>query len=547
MCVVREKDLSRDGGWSRLPPNINGHTLDGKYQRKWPWPARCSGRIFLAPPWQSETPTHSADTPEELWVTFESAPYDYYGNDDGCGNGRRHVGHFLEFPAWAPVMESAISKDNYDALMHDLKMYRAEIANVEPRGFWGTLLGSCRVMKPNSVLVSEYELGLKTIIKRHSKSLGAMTLAGGWAPVNWQQQTRRGHSSLGFENLEEQPIVTDQFGRILQSPMIVEQREFILKPTSEEDSTVRIFSDFETKPVWPPGAGYSIIIQVPAEKAAEVRAAWPTTETPNEVPHPAGPAAQIHNTIVTVQAEEPYAQPSFLKPDGARRDPCRLLIACLLVTGIIAGLVYWIYVPVDWMTRGRFEVTKGWKNSTCTVVQQRCERYCSCCAPDQCSETPDFMFLSDDCHWLDSEKYMRVNTTGLVVRGDFKGRGPTKSESGASRRNGLLLSLSSRPDARDTGEHDVEYEYGYDGYDYYGYDYDAYERDTGIRRYGGGDDCSCSAGYRILLSLQVVDQKMMEIEETCTPNAVGNYGICFRGELFANGARYSKGHRPVVG
>ena len=90
------------------------------------------------------------------------------------------------------------------------------------------------------------------------------------------------------------------------------------------------------------------------------------------------------------------------------KPACKLLASFVLILGLVAGLVafeyYLLVEPLHWIVRERFEVTKGWAKSVCTVVTQRCELDCTCC--DSCSSPPG-MFLSDNCLWLDQRLYER--------------------------------------------------------------------------------------------------------------------------------------------
>ena len=90
------------------------------------------------------------------------------------------------------------------------------------------------------------------------------------------------------------------------------------------------------------------------------------------------------------------------------KPACMLLGSFVFILGLVAGLVafeyYLLVEPLHWIVRERFEVTKGWAKSVCTVVTQRCELDCTCC--DSCSGPPG-MFLSDNCLWLDQRLYER--------------------------------------------------------------------------------------------------------------------------------------------
>ena len=90
------------------------------------------------------------------------------------------------------------------------------------------------------------------------------------------------------------------------------------------------------------------------------------------------------------------------------KPACMLLASFVLILGLVAGLVAFEYSllvePLQWIARERFEVTKGWTKSVCTVVTQSCKLACTCC--DSCSGPPG-MFLSDNCLWLDQRLYER--------------------------------------------------------------------------------------------------------------------------------------------
>ena len=84
---------------------------------------------------------------------------------------------------------------------------------------------------------------------------------------------------------------------------------------------------------------------------------------------------------------------------------------------VFAGWIIWLVVPVDWMVRGRFEVTKGWTQTQCTITQQNCTRACSCCYKGQCDAFTHEL-LSDDCHVLSNSTFAR-NAQGRIVTGTF--------------------------------------------------------------------------------------------------------------------------------
>ena len=51
-----------------------------------------------------------------------------------------------------------------------------------------------------------------------------------------------------------------------------------------------------------------------------------------------------------------------------------LLASFVLILGLAAGLVafeyYLLVEPLQWIAQERFEVTKGWTKSVCTVLQR---------------------------------------------------------------------------------------------------------------------------------------------------------------------------------
>jgi hypothetical protein len=215
---------------------------------------------------------------------------------------------------------------------------------------------------------------------------------------------------------------------------------------------------------------------------------------------------------------------------------------------VFAGWIIWLAIPVDWMVRGRFEVTKGWTQAQCTITQQNCTRACSCCYNGQCDAFTHEL-LSDDCHVLSNSTFAR-NAQGRIVTGTF---GPSEhvvtshvlqapcnscGDSGVYRRGGV--------------EGNDDDGYGYDDYDGYGYvdDDDGYGRgdDAGGFRRGGvqaGDTCeSCSKGFFLELSVRVGDsEQLAQVEQTCYQSdkfGNGMHGaMCKDRAMFAGGAECS--------
>ena len=105
----------------------------------------------------------------------------------------------------------------------------------------------------------------------------------------------------------------------------------------------------------------------------------------------------------------------------------RVFAGWIICMSMFAGWIIWLAVPVDWMVRGRFEVTKGWTQTQCTIIQQRCTRACSCCNQGQCDAFTHEL-LSDDCHVLSSSTFAR-NAQGRIVTGTF---GPSEHGTGTA-------------------------------------------------------------------------------------------------------------------
>ena len=101
---------------------------------------------------------------------------------------------------------------------------------------------------------------------------------------------------------------------------------------------------------------------------------------------------------------------------GGASGFCKMLFSVLLV----GAWVYWLFWPIWWLAKGRFEVAAGLTAAKCTIVWQRCHVKCNkgnnC---DSCDNKPG-MFLSDNCMWLDKNKFIR-DARGTIVRGQLEG------------------------------------------------------------------------------------------------------------------------------
>jgi len=115
---------------------------------------------------------------------------------------------------------------------------------------------------------------------------------------------------------------------------------------------------------------------------------------------------------------------------------CKMLFTVLLVGAILAAWVYWLFWPIWWLAKGRFEVTAGWTAAKCTIAQQRCYVTCKGKGCDSCDNKPG-MFLSDNCMWLDKDKFIR-DARGTIVRDQLDGEGGLR---------GRAVELQSRGDA----------------------------------------------------------------------------------------------------
>jgi len=228
--------------------------------------------------------------------------------------------------------------------------------------------------------------------------------------------------------------------------------------------------------------------------------------------------------------------------DNARECLC-ILCVCGVFMAVFAGWIIWLVVPVDWMVRGRFEVTKGWTQTQCTITQQNCTRACSCCYEGQCDAFTHEL-LSDDCHVLSNSTFAR-NAQGRIVTGTF---GPSEVTSHV-----LKAPCAGCSGKRRGGvEGNDDDGYGYDDYDGYGYvdDDDGYGRgdDAGGFRRGGvqaDDPCKgCSKGFFLELSVRVGDsEQLAQVEQTCYQSdkfGNGMHGaICKDRAMFTSGAECS--------
>ena len=155
----------------------------------------------------------------------------------------------------------------------------------------------------------------------------------------------------------------------------------------------------------------------------------------------------------------------------------KIFFFVVVLAGHIAGWLCWLIFPLDWQTRGRFQVAQGWAASQCSIVWQSCRYYCgNCCGPG-CGNQ-ESSFLSDDCRWLDKGSYSRDPSTGLIVKEPWAARqervAPAYTRADGHERMALKAEGGSRGETRNEyGNSDRDDSDRIEDY--------AYEHDTGSR------------------------------------------------------------------
>jgi hypothetical protein len=138
-----------------------------------------------------------------------------------------------------------VSKDDYDAMMKDLKEYFEREAPTIPDYYRSMLLCGC------FKVVEDFESGMRDVLARHAHRF----------PGGVVIQRMDAHS-LVAKIPQEQAI--DQYGVKLSGTV-----------TTQHGKTRR----HQDGPVWPP-VGYNVILQVSREMGAEIRGAWPPGAAP---------------------------------------------------------------------------------------------------------------------------------------------------------------------------------------------------------------------------------------------------------------------------
>ena len=150
------------------------------------------------------------------------------------------------FPEWVEQMEGAqVSKDDYDAMMKDLKEYFESEAPTIPYYMGSMLLCAC------FFVVMNFESGMRAVLARHAHRFPAGVVI-----------ERKDAPSLVAQIPQEQAI--DQYGVKLSGTV-----------TTQQGKTRR----HQHGHVWPP-VGYNVILQVPREVGDDVRGAWPPGAAP---------------------------------------------------------------------------------------------------------------------------------------------------------------------------------------------------------------------------------------------------------------------------
>lgn len=173
------------------------------------------GRIFLCP--ERFSPP---DQGPQFWVNIG---FNTHGNQI--------------FPAWVAEMESAASKDDYDAMIKDLKDYFDSSAPSMGCVMASLFCGAC------VCLVWNFERGMHAVAAQHTHRFrGGLIIL-------------RKDMSMPVANVPGEQS-KDQYGAA---------------PVSSGRG--------RSKAMWPP-LGYNVILQAPRERGAEVRATWPPGAAP---------------------------------------------------------------------------------------------------------------------------------------------------------------------------------------------------------------------------------------------------------------------------
>jgi len=172
-------------------------------------------------------------------------------------------------PEWVEQMEGAqVSKDDYDAMMKDLKEYFDSEAPGTAYMLISELVCAC------TCVVAKFESGMHAVLARHTHRFpGGIVVS-------------RNDQSRPVANVPQEQAI-DQYGNGLSESF----RELF-----QNETMVGEYGHIQTSHMWPP-VGYNLILQVPREMGAEVRGGWPPGAAPARNPQRAAAAVPAQLTI----------------------------------------------------------------------------------------------------------------------------------------------------------------------------------------------------------------------------------------------------------